>query len=247
MREAFNMSTLRYHPNVVKLLGVQLDDHISIVTELMYGNLMQLLINGEINLNFKLLLQISIDISSAMLHLHDENLLHNDIAGRNLLAQRKGNAWTVKIGDLGMSEKLEKNQDVLITKRKDLPIRWSAPEVLSKHELSKASDVWSYGVTIWEIVELKKPYHEVLSNEDVKRGICEDSLKLAPFSNPEFSEKIRPLINACQQFEHDKRPNFGHVLQFLLDLQDPEEVEIQARPPLPANWSKIKSDDYTFV
>jgi serine/threonine protein kinase len=91
-----------------------------------------------------------------MLHLHNNNIVHRDLAARNILLSEVGEP---KVSDFGMS-RLVDNDDGNTTKATVGPLKWMAPESLRSREYSKKSDVWSFGVVVWEIVTRQEPYKD---------------------------------------------------------------------------------------
>ena len=89
-----------------------------------------------------------------MLHLHSNNIVHRDLAARNILLSGTGEP---KISDFGMS-RLVADDEGMTTRANVGPIKWMAPESLKYKEYSKKSDVWSFGVVVWEIVAREEPF-----------------------------------------------------------------------------------------
>lgn len=118
---------IRPHPNICRLLGVCLTDPVCIVLELLDGNILQLALDGQIDLHVNRVIKIAMDVSSAMSHLHvftfpfdlliikSERIIHCDLAARNLLALLKGRKCLVKITDFGLSEILLSGEDSVHT------------------------------------------------------------------------------------------------------------------------------------
>eukprot|EP01119_Soliformovum_irregulare_P018069 TRINITY_DN5478_c0_g1_i3.p1 TRINITY_DN5478_c0_g1~~TRINITY_DN5478_c0_g1_i3.p1 ORF type:complete len:691 (-),score=199.18 TRINITY_DN5478_c0_g1_i3:164-2104(-) len=191
-KEACHMALMRPHPNVIQLLGVSKDPWALVTEYLPEGNIMKFLENGGAKMDEDVIWKISNDVIRGMAHLHAENIVHCDLAARNLLVSLKGSEFTIKISDLGMSVTVPSDDGtVAIRDTTKLPVRWSAPEVLIESKVCKASDVWSFGVTMWEIAENKIPFF-TLQNKEIKQKICVEGERLSqPQSIPwELWEQI---------------------------------------------------------
>jgi len=91
------------------------------------------------------------DIAHGMEYIESKRVVHGDLATRNVLLDEYYNC---KIGDFGLSRKLYEYQQYVKTSHDPLPWKWMAPESLTKMEFTSKSDVWSYGVTLWEVYSL---------------------------------------------------------------------------------------------
>jgi len=223
LKEADNMKNLRPHPNVCDLLGVctKPEFPICIVTELLSeGSLVDLIQNGKISIDANLAVTIAKDIASGMSHLHKENILHCDLAARNLLVSLKGkDQYVIKVADFGLSHISESDNYNLKAEAK-FPIRWSAPEVMTRGQVSKAADIWSFGVVVWEILEWEKPYHEIGSNNDVMRKVCNDGLRLGRPSRIEIPDRLWEIMQMCWHSDAKQRPTFQDLYKLLLELEN---------------------------
>lgn len=136
-----------YH--VVKLIGVCVDYHpYLIVMEFMEnGNLLTYLKN-KTKIVTRSIIQISLEIADGMLYLEHKNLVHRDLAARNCLMSSD---FTVKISDFGLSKTLKDSNYYTAQTDFAKPVRHMAPESLSVGHFSSSSDVFSYGIVLWEI------------------------------------------------------------------------------------------------
>jgi len=139
-----------------------------------------------------------------MYHLNSNNIIHRDLAARNILISRF-EIDGIKISDLGMSRLMEFIEGIQHTDTKIGPVKWMAPEALKNREYSSKTDVWSFGVVIFEVYSRQTPFNKMPLIE-VGKGIIEGTLRLIPPDNcPLF---IRELMQACLQYLPDKRPQF---------------------------------------
>lgn len=134
---------MRNHGNVCAIYGV-CTDPVGIVMEYVGGgSMLDCLANDKILLNTKKILKFAKDIAGGMSHLHAENIIHLDLACRNLLVSFAANdVQHVKITDFGLSRLVE-NETYQASAGSSFPVRWTAPETLSLGLVTRASDVWS--------------------------------------------------------------------------------------------------------
>ncbi|CAG2060043.1 unnamed protein product, partial [Timema podura] len=111
------------------------------------------------------LLSVALQISAGMCYLASQRFVHRDLACRNCLV---GSGLTVKIADFGMSRDIYTCDYYKIGGSRLLPVRWMSPESVLYGRFTLESDVWSYGVVLWEIYSMgKQPYYGH-SNEEVR-------------------------------------------------------------------------------
>eukprot|EP01118_Nematostelium_gracile_P006194 TRINITY_DN1994_c0_g1_i2.p1 TRINITY_DN1994_c0_g1~~TRINITY_DN1994_c0_g1_i2.p1 ORF type:complete len:370 (+),score=87.44 TRINITY_DN1994_c0_g1_i2:166-1110(+) len=210
------MKKLKGHPNVLNFFGVSIDNSsILLVTEYMVEGSLHILLKSE-TINLDIGMDMLRDIASGMSHLHSEGILHCDLAARNLLVTTNGHRLIVKIADFGLSRSLEemsteKSGDEVT---KDVvSIRWAAPEVLKDKQYSKASDIWSFGVVIYEIFENKQPYYLITSNSQVKKQVME-GLKLERPTFVEITNEIYELMMKCMEMNPGHRIAFNQMNRY---------------------------------
>jgi len=160
------------------------------------------------------------DSCKGMVHLEQNNIVHRDLAARNLLVYQNNGRWSVKISDLGMARKLE---DYNYDSNGVIPVRWTAPEVLMYRKYYKESDVWSFGVTSWEILSRgKAPYLEILSNIEVAKFVISGHKLEIP---QDCSNELWNILLQCF-LERKERPTFRNLLKSLNDISSQLEYEI---------------------
>lgn len=119
------------------------------------GSLDKFLLSNRGKFEVKHFVDFSFQISLGMVYLSSEKIIHRDLALRNILVSSKKDRYIVKISDFGLSRQTSAYR---ISDSK-LPVKWSAPETYLKHESTIKSDVWSFGIVLWEIFcEGLEPY-----------------------------------------------------------------------------------------
>lgn len=212
MREANLMTHLGNHLNVVQFLGVSRDPdgQVVLVTKF-YGNgsLHSLFMEKRVECEESDLYNIAWDIAVGLAFLHKNNVVHRDVAARNCLM---GVDNRVVISDFGTSRLVEKGTNSNTTKTDIGPVRWMAPESLKNREYSPASDVWMYGVTLWELVARDIPYGETPVIDVWARVQAEDLALEVPSDAPPV---LAEVINMCLQFDPDERATLKEVMDAL--------------------------------
>jgi hypothetical protein len=205
--EAATMVALRPHVNVVQLLGICLEP-LAIVTEFMEeGSLHSFLMDKEKTPEIEIdkVKKAARGIAAGMLHLHSEDIVHRDLAARNVLI---GSGFAVKITDFGLSRAYKQDASSNVTTSDTGPLKWMPPEAIRHRQYSKASDVWAFGVTIYELVDRIEPYGD-MDAVQVALAVTTESLRLQP---PERCPKIlASMIADCQRTEAEDRPDMQQI------------------------------------
>ncbi|XP_054021729.1 ephrin type-A receptor 6 isoform X1 [Dryobates pubescens] len=149
-------------------------------------------------------------IASGMKYLSDMGYVHRDLAARNILVNSN---LMCKVSDFGLSRVLEDDPEAAYTTSGGkIPIRWTAPEAIAYRKFSSASDAWSYGIVMWEVMSYgERPYWE-MSNQDVILSIEEGYRLPAPMGCP---ASLHQLMLHCWQKERNHRPKFSDIVNFL--------------------------------
>ncbi|KAF7664699.1 hypothetical protein LDENG_00169060 [Lucifuga dentata] len=247
LKEIRIMSRLR-DPNIVRLLAVCVDtDPLCMITEYMEnGDLNQFLCHlrlkeavdednrekeekdgkTDMKLNtlslvsYSELIGMGVQVASGMKYLSSLNFVHRDLATRNCLV---GKNYTIKIADFGMSRNLYRGDYYRIQGRAILPIRWMSWESILLGKFTMASDVWAFGVTLWEILTLCKeqPYSQ-LSDEQVIENTGEffrDQDKQVYLPKPPCcpDRVYNDLMLSCWRRNAKQRPSFQEIHSQLME------------------------------
>lgn len=149
------------------------------------------------------LLGFSFQVSQAMDFLSSRNCVHRDLAARNVLVC---DGKLVKVCDFGLSRDVLKHQDYVARGNSFLPVRWMPPESLFQNIYSCQSDVWSYGVLLWEIFSLgNSPYPELPSISHFYPALKKGHRMSRP---PHAPQNIFDLMTRCWEEEPQSRPSF---------------------------------------
>ncbi|XP_070468915.1 ephrin type-A receptor 5 isoform X9 [Equus przewalskii] len=200
------------HPNIIHLEGVVTKSKpVMIVTEYMEnGSLDTFLKKNDGQFTVIQLVGMLRGIAAGMKYLSDMGYVHRDLAARNILINSN---LVCKVSDFGLSRVLEDDPEAAYTTRGGkIPIRWTAPEAIAFRKFTSASDVWSYGIVMWEVVSYgERPYWE-MTNQDVIKAVEEGYRLPSPMDCP---AALYQLMLDCWQKERNSRPKFDEIVNML--------------------------------
>ncbi|XP_020218061.1 serine/threonine-protein kinase STY46 isoform X2 [Cajanus cajan] len=207
------MKRLR-HPNVLLFMGaVYSQERLAIVTELLpRGSLFKNLHSNNQTLDIRRRLRMALDVARGMNYLHHRNppIVHRDLKSSNLLVDKN---WTVKVGDFGLSRL--KDATLLTTKSGRGTPQWMSPEVLRNEPSNEKSDVFSFGVILWELMTQSIPWKNLNSLQVVGVvGFMDRRLDIPEGLDPH----IASIINDCWRSDPEQRPSFEELIQRMMFL-----------------------------
>uniref|UniRef100_A0A5F5PVQ4 Tyrosine-protein kinase n=1 Tax=Equus caballus TaxID=9796 RepID=A0A5F5PVQ4_HORSE len=194
------------HPNIVKLIGVCTQRQpIYIIMELVPGgDFLSFLRKKKDEIKLKQLVKFALDAASGMSYLESKNCIHRDLAARNCLV---GENNVLKISDFGMSRQ-EDGGVYSSSGLKQIPIKWTAPEALNYGRYSSESDVWSFGILLWETFSLGVCPYPGMTNQQAREQVERGYRMSAPQHCPEDVFKI---MMKCWDYKPENRPKFGEL------------------------------------
>ncbi|TYG55474.1 hypothetical protein ES288_D09G276200v1 [Gossypium darwinii] len=221
-QEVSLMKRLR-HPNVLLFMGaVTSPQRLCIVTEFLpRGSLFRLLQRNTTKLDWRRRVHMALDVARGMNYLHHCNppIIHRDLKSSNLLVDKN---WIVKVGDFGLSRL--KHKTYLTTKTGKGTPQWMAPEVLRNEPSDEKSDIYSFGVILWELATEKIPWDNLNSMQVIGAvGFMNQRLEIPKEVDPRWSS----IIESCWQRDPQCRPTFHELLDKLRDLQRQYMIQLQ--------------------
>lgn len=209
--------------NVVRLLGVCTEEEpfYMIMEFLAKGDLKDVLMKNRprsdrpASFGQKRLALMGADIAAGMAFLSSMTIVHRDLAARNCLV---GDGLVVKIGDFGLTRKVYSKEYYRMKNATPLPIRWMAVDALYDGVFSTETDMWSFGIVLWEIATFGKMPYAALDNEQVVDRVCEEDYRMpAPAGCPPGFYKI---MMRCWEEDPEDRGTFSDTKQELLALAE---------------------------
>ncbi|XP_043529654.1 focal adhesion kinase 1 isoform X4 [Frieseomelitta varia] len=211
LEEAYIMQQFE-HPHIIRLIGVCSEAPIWLVMELAkLGEMRAYLQSNKHRLDLATLLLYTFQLSTALSYLESKKFVHRDIAARNVLVSAHN---SVKLADFGLSRWVE-DQSYYTASRCKLPIKWMAPESINFRRFTTSSDVWMFGVCMWEILMLGvKPFQGVKNNEVIRKLENGERLALPNHCPP----RLYSLMSQCWSYEPSKRPTFKEIRETLHEI-----------------------------
>ncbi|XP_077320647.1 tyrosine-protein kinase receptor TYRO3 [Lithobates pipiens] len=241
LREAAFMKEFD-HPNVCKLIGVSLRSRTKgrlpvpmvILPFMKHGDLHTFLLMSRIGeepitLPIQTLIRFMIDICSGMEYLSSKNFIHRDLATRNCMLHED---MTVCVADFGLSKKIYSGDYYRQGCASKLPVKWLALESLADNVYTAYSDVWAFGITLWEIVTLgQTPYAGIENSEIYSYLIAGNRLK----QPPDCLDELYEMMCQCWITEPKRRPCFTDLKRRLETILGRLSILSESQDPLYVN------------
>ena len=202
------------HPHILNLIGVSFSKDqglpLVVVPFMANGDMREYIMNERLPLLLAVLMQMAIDVARGMSYLEFNKVVHRDLAARNCLLDHN---LSVRVSDFGLSRDVYQSDyyraGIADT---DLPLRWMALECIDFHKYSSKSDVWSYGVLVWELMTRGKvPYADIDKWEIGTFLKCDKRLE-KPDSCPPF---LYDIMTRCWLRDPDERPTFADLVKLI--------------------------------
>ncbi|CAL8352098.1 unnamed protein product [Lota lota] len=237
LREAACMKEFD-HPNVMRLLGVCLQtvesegypSPVVILPYMKHGDLHSYLLYSRLGdtpvyLPSQMLVKFMTDIARGMEYLSNKNFIHRDLAARNCMLNENMN---VCVADFGLSKKIYNGDYYRQGRISKMPVKWIAIESLADRVYTTKSDVWSFGVTMWEIATRGQTPYPGVENSEIYDYLRQGNRLKQP---PDCLDSIYSLMFSCWLLSPKDRPSFEDMrwemekaLDDLPDPQDPDEI-----------------------
>jgi len=208
-KEVTIMKSLR-HPNIVQFFGIyvsSIGEQFMAMEFMDLGDLKSYLGKKRSLITLQHCISMIQDIAAGMEYLAHQNLVHRDLAARNLLVcsnHTNNNFVLVKIADFGLT----RTNNYELNSQSQISFAWAAPEVLNRQTFSTKSDIFSFGVTIWEIMSLgEDPWN--MNNREAKQKVLAGERLISPFGCP---NQLYELMLLCWKEDVELRPTFAKFL-----------------------------------
>ncbi|OCT68043.1 tyrosine-protein kinase receptor UFO isoform X3 [Xenopus laevis] len=226
------------HPNVMRLIGVCLQNTenegypspVVILPFMKHGDLHSFLLYSRLGdtplfLPTQTLVKFMTDIASGMAYLSSKNFIHRDLAARNCMLNENMN---VSVADFGLSKKIYNGDYYRQGRIAKMPVKWIAIESLADRVYTTKSDVWSFGVTMWEIATRGQTPYPGVENSEIYDYLQQGNRLKQP---PDCLDGLYELMSSCWQLNSKNRPSFDtlyseleKIIKNLPPIKDPEEI-----------------------
>ncbi|XP_062866878.1 receptor tyrosine-protein kinase erbB-4-like [Trichomycterus rosablanca] len=206
------------HPHLVRLLGVCVTPNVQLVTQLMpHGSLLSYVQENKDNVGSQLLLNWCLQIAKGMMYLEERRLVHRNLAARNIRVKSPNH---VKIADFGLARLLDTDEMEGGVDGGKMPVKWMALECIHYRRFSHQSDVWSFGVAVWELMTFGGKPYDGIPARDIP-DILEKGERLP--QPPACTIDVYMVMVKCWMIDADSRPRFKALAaEFCRMARDPQ-------------------------
>ena len=229
------------HPNIVRLLGVCLSaSPLCLIVEYMPGRDLREFLHESAPQHFIVryghttsttrlksadLIGAGRQIANAMVYLSDCGFVHRDIAARNcLVGDKNASQLEVKLSDFGLAVELGDQDFHCGDEDEEIPVRWMPPEAIRENRFTHASDVWSFGVLLWEIFTYGTQPYEQMTVKEVIRSVDLGRTLHCP---EHASNAVYVQMQSCWRRSPNERPQFRDLLKQLTTLEELARADIR--------------------
>ncbi|GAB4391214.1 MAG: hypothetical protein Tsb005_00030 [Gammaproteobacteria bacterium] len=244
IEEASIMAQLR-HPSIVTFYGYCAEPYCLVMEHMVKGALYYTLHNNQQALSWELRHQWAVQIAKGLWYLHTKGIVHRDVKSLNVLLNQ---FYEVKLGDFGLARAKQETSVSSSNKHLQAPkkvgtIKWQAPEVMDGEKASSKSDMFSYGVTLWEIAARENPWKDIHEDMVIIRLVADKQKREEiPADCKQQAPKLAHLIQWCQKPNLTDRPSAEQVVEYLESASN-ADTQAATNPNNSGNTDNT-SDDY---
>ncbi|KAA0186407.1 hypothetical protein HAZT_HAZT002878, partial [Hyalella azteca] len=204
------MKRLR-HPNVIRMLGISIDgSNVTMVLEYAkFGDARTYLLGlSHAEWVVETIVDIARQVAEGMAYLESVLVVHRDLAARNVLITAQ---FQAKIADFGLAVRLKAGEEEKEIQNWGMrPLRWMAPESILQGRFSSRSDVWSFGVLVWEMFYPENTPYMGITDNDLASDLTDGTRLKLPSSCP---DELSHLAHCCWSIDPDRRPSFARIVR----------------------------------
>jgi len=232
------------HGNILRFYGIfqHSTEEQYMVTELMEQSL-ECLLRGECKPSLLQLIQIARDVTKGMIYLQSRRIIHRDLAARNILVKEGDSRYVVKIGDFGLGRVLNAAHYSI---RDQIPRKYTSPEALMTKKYTPQSDVWCFGILMFEIMSYGRVPYEDMDNREVVAAVTKGYRLPCPNSCP---KALYDVMFGCWHTDPNERPSFLdlHDRLAVLENQIPTLQEFEVLNDSTNAVQVLRNDDGDYI